>query len=186
MSTEPSVQPTLWRTCRAIANTTRLKIFDLLRQRPGQTVSVVAQRMKLPLPVASQYLRVLEARGLLAARRVGLRVFYRPASAATGATATGLVTALQRVFEQDANPVRTIFQTATAFTHPRRIEIFHALKNGAQTLTQLQSVTRISTPALRRHLKKLEARGFVRCDPEICVATRPDALGRELARLASG
>src|SRR5712692_10468851 len=108
MPTTPSVQPTLWRTCRVLANSTRLKIFDLLRQQPGQTVSVIARRLKLSLPLTSQYLRALEARGLLAARRVGLRVVYRPASAAAGATASGLVV-LQRVFEQDANPAQTIF-----------------------------------------------------------------------------
>jgi predicted ArsR family transcriptional regulator len=88
------------------------------------------------------------------------------------------------VFEQNSDPIQTIFKAATAFTHPRRIEIFRAVKNGSQTLEQLRAVTRISAPALRRHLKKLEARGFVRCRPEICLAAPPDALGRELARLA--
>ena len=57
MPTAPALQPTLWRTCRVLANRTRLQIFGLLRRQPNQTVSAVAQHLKLSLPVASQYSR---------------------------------------------------------------------------------------------------------------------------------
>jgi DNA-binding transcriptional ArsR family regulator len=185
MSSVSSLQPTLWRTCRALANRTRLKICALLLQQPGQTVSAIAEQLKLPLPAASLYLRALEARGLLTVRRKGRRVVYRPAPATTGTAAAELVKALGRVFNQGGNPVETIFNTATAFTHPRRIEIFNALREENQSPAQLCRRTGISVPSLYRHLKKLEARGFVAYREGKWVATpRFDSLGRELARLA--
>ena len=60
----PSSQPTLWRTCRVLANRKRLQTLALLIRQPNQTVSAVAERMSLSMPAASQYLRALEARGL--------------------------------------------------------------------------------------------------------------------------
>jgi DNA-binding transcriptional ArsR family regulator len=185
MSNVSSLQPTLWRTCRVLANRTRLKICALLLQQPGQTVSAIAEQLKLPLPAASQDLRALEARGLLAVRRQGRRVVYRPTPATTRTSAAELVTALRLVFRQEGSPVETIFKTATAFTHPRRIEIFNALRKENQSPVQLCTLTGISVPSLYRHLRKLKARGFVTYHEGRWVATpRFDPLGRELTRLA--
>ena len=185
MSSIPSLRPTLWRTCRVLANRTRLKICALLLQQPGQTVSAIAERLKLPLPAASQYLRALEARGLLAVRRKGRNVVYRLSPATTQTSSAELVTALRRVFREEGKPLETIFKTATAFTHPRRIEIFNALRKQNQSPVQLCTRTGISVPAMYRHLRKLKARGFVNYQEGRWVATpRSDALGRELTRLA--
>jgi len=185
MSSVTSLQPTLWRTCRVLANRTRLKICARILQQPDQTVSAIAERLKLPLPAASLYLRALEARGLLTVRRKGRRVVYRPAPATTATSSAELVEALRRVFNREGNPVETIFKTATAFTHPRRIEIFNALRKENQNPVQLAIQTGISVPSLYRHLKKLEARGFVTHREGKWVATpRFDPLGRELTRLA--
>jgi len=156
-----------------------------LLHRPGQTVSALAGQLKLPMPVASQYLRALEARGMLAVRRKGLRVEYRPALATTRTSTNELVRVLRHVFRHQRDPVEAIFKTATAFTHPRRIEIFNALRKENHSPAQLRNRTGISVPSLYRHLKKLEARGFVKCQEGKWIATcRPDALGRELTRLA--
>ncbi|MEK7686379.1 MAG: helix-turn-helix domain-containing protein [Verrucomicrobiota bacterium] len=187
MLTTLPVQPTLWRTCRAIANRTRLQIFGLLVRQPGQTVSAVAARLRQPLSVASAYLRTLEARGLLTARRVGRRVEYRPSPVTGGGPAQGLVVALRLAFQHESQPVQTIFRLATAFTHPRRVEIFRGLLAAPQTLEQMHIASGISGRALRRHLRKLEARGLVTCRQGMyAVADCPGAFGRELARLAAG
>ena len=123
MRATPMLQPTLWRTCRVLANRTRLRIFVLLLEQPGQTVSTVAARLKLSVPVASQYLRAMEARSLLKVRRFGLRVAYRIADDQNG-PAQGLVRALRQTFRRYSSPAETIFKQATAFTHARRIECF--------------------------------------------------------------
>jgi hypothetical protein len=49
MPTATQLHPTLWRTCRAIANRSRLAMFGLLVEQPGQTVSAVGRQLSLPL-----------------------------------------------------------------------------------------------------------------------------------------
>ena len=147
----------------------------------------MAHHLKLPLPVASQYLRALEARGLLTVRRVGGRVKYRISSAPLRADAQELVRALRRAFQRDADPIAGLVKLATAFTQPRRIEIFRALKQGAQAPRQLKAFTGMSARALARHLRKLETRGFVVSrQGRYSVIARREGFACALARLASG
>ena len=178
--------PTLWRTSRVLANRKRLQILALLIRQPNQTVSTVARQMRLSLPAASQYLRALESRGLLTCRRIGRRVEYRPASATTEGAAGEILTALRLVFCRKAQPIDALFKLATAFTHPRRVEVFRALKGGPASFAKLQAATHISARGLSRHLAKLEARGFVKLETDGYAAT-PQAhpFGGVLARLAS-
>ena len=139
--------------------------------------------MRLSLPTASQYLRALEARGFLACRRVGLRVEYRPSS--IGGAAGEVLQALRLVFRRRGQLNATLFKLATAFTHPRRVEVFRALKNGADSFVKLQAETRISARALSRHLSKLEARGFLKVESErYSVMRQAHPVARALARLA--
>ena len=70
--------PSLWRTCRVIANHTRLRLFAALDRQQPQCVSELAGQLDLTLPVASQALRSMEARGLLTVRRIRRRVEYHP------------------------------------------------------------------------------------------------------------
>jgi DNA-binding transcriptional ArsR family regulator len=169
-----------------LANRPRLKMLGLLVQTGTLTVSAVAERLRLSLPVASQYLRALEARGLLVSRRLGRRVEYRLNVASTMKSARELTAALRLAFQRDPAPVEALFKLATTFTHPRRIEIFRALAAQARTPGQLQAVTRISAPALFRHLQKLEERGFVEGHGGLyAVANWPSGFGGTLARLAA-
>lgn len=185
MTTAKTLQPTLWRTCRVLANRLRLQMLMAVFRQPGQTVSTVAVRLNLPLSVASAYLRALEARGLLVARRAGRQVNYRPASADTPTPGAEIAAALKSVFRNKNVPVETIFKLATAFTHPRRAEIFRAIHAKPRTLLEIQTFTGISIPALVRHLRKLESRGFVDCHSGYYVAIhRADVLGRKLAQIA--
>jgi len=185
MNDQP-LQPTLWRTCRVLANRTRLRMLSLLFREPGLTVSRVAQRVEAELPVASQYLRALESRGLLMARRRGRWVYYQPPTARAGGFAAPLVAALRLQFRRDSQSEEPIFKLATAFTHPRRIEIFRALGSGAQTFKRLQGATSVSGWTLRRHLNKLERRGFAVRDGDLYKARLPGGpAARVLARWAA-
>jgi DNA-binding transcriptional ArsR family regulator len=94
--------------------------------------------------------------------------------------------AVRWTFQCEAAPVETIFRLATAFTHPRRIELFRAVKEQARTPEELRVATGMSARALERHRHKLEARGFLTARHGRSVAVdRDDRLGRELARLAA-
>jgi DNA-binding transcriptional ArsR family regulator len=181
-----AAQPTLWRTCRVLANRKRLQTLALLSRQPNQTVSAVAERMSLSMPAASQYLRALEARGLLICRRVGGRVEYRLSAGTRGGAAGDIIEALRRVFPRGARSIEPIFKLATAFTHPRRIEVFRAMTTGADTFAELQAATHLPTRAIARHLAKLEARGFLKNERARYVVTRQHhPFGRVLARLAT-
>ena len=186
-ATSSSPQPTLWRTCRVLANRKRLQTLALLIRRPNQTVSAIAESLNLSMPAASQYLRALEARGLLICCRVGRRVEYRP-SAGTRGAGEEIVKSLRRVFRQRPEPIETIFKLSTAFTHPRRVELFRALMNGADSIAKLEAATKMPPRALSRHLAKLEARGFVKQEAVLLLAvtSHRHPFGRVLAAFVGG
>ena len=177
----PILRPTLWRTCRVLANRTRLKMLDLLIREQPLSVSALASQLNIALPVASQSLRALEARGFLISRRVSRRVDYR----LNYEGASRLVASVRQAFQLYPMPLETIFKLATAFTHPRRVEVFRALAGSSRSVDQLRSFTRIPGRSLYRHLAKLESRGFVRQQQGLFqIVERTDALGKSLARLA--
>lgn len=156
------LQPTLWRTCRVLANKTRLKVLNELCTRPEQRVTDIAQRLGLSLPRASQSLRTLNSRGLLLARRTGASVYYRLEADRSIRHNDRLVRAIRTTFSNETYPVRSIFRYATAFTHPRRILIVRALRERPLSLAEIASTTKISRRAIKRHLGKLEIRGFLK------------------------
>lgn len=185
MATTRKLQPTLWRTCRVLANRHRLRILGCLLKEPDQTVTAISNRLHLPVAVTSQYLRALEARSLLTARRKGRYVSYQASSAETAGAAQPLAIALRLVFRRETDPVTTVFRAATAFTHPRRVVLVQALAGGAQTFWQLHERTGISARALRRHLAKLEMRGFITHENGVCaLVTQRAPLHRALASMA--
>jgi DNA-binding transcriptional ArsR family regulator len=179
-----SLHPTLWRTCRVIANRSRLRILRLLVNDSPQTVSSVALRLNLSLPAASQYLRSLESRGLLTCRRVRRRVEYRIAVVDSDLPQR-LIAAVRLAFRDGERAIDSLFNRATAFTHPRRVELFRMLTNRSLTIEQVRAATLISRPAVARHLGKLRVRGFVENRSGAWTAVIPhDACGRALAALA--
>lgn len=186
MPKESQNRPTLWRTCRGLANRRRLRIFGFLVGHPPQTVSTVAKCLNLPLSTTSKALRLLESRSLLLAQRTGSLVKYSVGTD-RASTPSGLTTALRRALRevnQEEN-VDAIFSLVTAFTHPRRIEIFRALWDRPQRFEQLQTATGVPPWALYRHLKKLEDRGFIKHHSGLYQAAQPtNAVQRELMRLA--
>jgi len=189
MVTSPSIpsgaRPTLWRTCRVLANTTRLRILRALIEEPGQSVSAIARTMRLDLPLATHHLRSLGARGLLEAERKGAWVYYRPSPDPMIPEARSLLDSLSETFENDKGASRSIYRLATAFTHPRRQSIYGALQEGDQSFTELRTQTGIPVRALCRHLRKLRERGFVVLGEGQYRATiPPGSFARVLASLA--
>lgn len=157
-----ALHPTLWRTCRVLANRLRLKMLRELLHHPDQSVSSVAGRVGVPLTMASQYLRALNARGLLKAKRKGKWVYYRPCGDPCIPGTTILLRAIKQTFSEQKYPVETIFHLATAFTHPRRLDIFRVLLvEGPLDASGLRLRIEISRSAMSRHLNKLIRRGFV-------------------------
>lgn len=159
---EQTLSPTLWRTCRVLANRVRLRMLGVLLRHDEMAVSAVARAVGVSDVVASQELRALGARGLLAARRDGLWVFYRVSPDPSIRGTMELLSALRRAFSGRTQPAEAVFRLTTAFTHPRRIEIVRFLADGAMTSEALSRSSTIGRRALERHLAKLARRGFVR------------------------
>ena len=182
-----TLHPTLWRTCRVLANDTRLRIFARLVRNQPQSVSQLAGAGALTLPVASQSLRALESRGLLLVRRVRRRVEYRIPSVAEAGNLADLIAALKTVLRHEPPAITEIIKLVTAFTHPSRIQIYRALASGQKMQIPIQTANPISARAQARHLGKLLARGYVELDEagHCTVIQHPYALARALAALAS-
>ena len=181
--------PTLWRTCRVIANHTRLRLFAALDRQQPQCVSELAGQLDLTLPVASQALRSMEARGLLTVRRIRRRVEYRIPSVANAGELGDLIAALRNHLRRGEPAVEQIMKLATGFTHPARIEIVSALNAGGKNFAEIQFITRLSAPALSRHLGKLLRRGFIAADvtgQQFIVSQPGDAVGKSFLRLVTG
>ena len=184
----PTLQPTLWRTCRVLANDTRLCLLAQLVRKQPQSVSELASRCSLALPVASQSLRALEARGLLRVNRIRRRVEYHIPTRSEAGLLADLTAALAAALRREPLPTRAIMKLATAFTHPARIQIHRMLQSGPKNEMQLRTAIRLSSLALWRHLRKLKARGFIRHDDaqrayQCC--NHPDRIGRILSKLAA-
>jgi DNA-binding transcriptional ArsR family regulator len=155
--------PTLWRTCRVLANPQRLRCLRQVSLRPGRCVSEIAAATGVPVAVASQYLRDLQARGLIAVRRRSRWAFYDPeADSSVGHAATMLASARAAAKAEDW-PYPKAVPAFAAFAHPRRLAIIRSLRSVEPAgLSAIGRNTGIGERALLRHLADLAHAGVVR------------------------
>lgn len=67
----------MWRTCRALLNSTRLGMLKIAFENEGNLcVRDYAKILSIPDSIASIYLRQLNARGLIGVKRDRIKVFY--------------------------------------------------------------------------------------------------------------
>jgi len=149
-----------WRVCRVLANRPRLMMLGLINRRPGLRVNQIARAMRLSRPAASQYLRALEACGLVVARRAGRSVAYELGGRNADPCARSLIRALVLRLS-DKGSIESVFKLATAFANPGRIDVFRCLVTGPKSVARLKSSTGFARITLWRHLQKLRHRGFV-------------------------
>lgn len=174
------LNPTLWRTCRVIANETRLNLLWTLFDETELPVWKLSQRTDMSMSNTSTQLRALHSRGLISMRRKKMMVLYRAEPNTALAFAPRLLQALQNCHDNSVS-FKTVIRMATAFTHERRIDIVKVLNTAPLDYQQLLNHTGMSTSALSRHLGKLIARGYVKEQKGIYRLTRPrNLLGRTL------
>ena len=184
--TSVGLAPTLWRTCRALANHRRLKILQFLLVHKKQArVTDVAAEMRMPVSVASQYLRILNSRGFLKAKRKGKYVLYEIAGNPSLPTTEILLPIVCCLLKQRGKSMEFIFKRMTGFTHPRRIAIVQAVNRGAIRAEDIHMKTAISQRAVLRHLRKLIYRGYLMKRPDGYRITKPvSPLTKALLHLA--
>jgi DNA-binding transcriptional ArsR family regulator len=153
--------PTVWRTCRALMNERRLACLAVVLRAPGLSVGKIAVESRMPENQASINLRALQARGLIAARRDGVHIRYFAEPDPLVDHAAELLGAV-RLELRRAGGRRAALATLRAFTHARRLTILrHLALRGGATVETLVAKTRISQPAVWRHLTTLLGAGLV-------------------------
>ena len=169
-----SFHPTLWRTCRVLANPRRLACLKAVLTNPGETVGQIAAAVRLPQDQASLCLRSLQSRGLLQATRQSRWVHYTPQPDSLVPIAAPILDGVRQGLLQKGKPDAQMLLCLTAFTHPRRLVLLRLLqKNGPTPSAVLSRISRISQAALFRHLHKLQKRGLV-LETEAGWAINPD------------
>ncbi len=177
--------PTLWRTCRTLANPKRLLCLRTVFLSPSITVGACARSTGLAEWHVSEFLRALQARGLIQARRRSRWVGYIATPDPSVPNAAPLLKALRQALIDRSEPDDGVIRTLTAFTHPRRLAILAYLhRQPAPSCDALAAATEISPPALYRHLTKLASRGLVTSGHgKVRLVTTRNPLARSLLAL---
>jgi DNA-binding MarR family transcriptional regulator len=181
---EKQLNPTLWRTCRALSGHTRLHLFHHIVQDPGLNVSQLAERVGIGISDASQELRRLQSRGLLRRTCQGTSVRYLPIADPQVSSAAPLLKALQEAMAGDSAQLEAIASMAKGLGSERRVAIVRALRQGPQTENQLALLIGCTIGNLKKSLARLKDGGWVQKDGRR-IALRPVAhpVGRALVGL---
>ena len=157
------LHPTLWRTCRILSGKTRLELLRQVVEQHSQTVSELADHLKISMPRASQELRRLQSRGLIQARRSGMTVQYHPTPDPLVSTAAPLVHAMKDTFRLFPAPEDEVaIRIAIGFSHIRRLVLLRLLQIGPMDIQTLENLSGMSRDALNRHLRILQTANLVR------------------------
>lgn len=180
-----NLHPTLWRTCKMLAGTTRIQLLRQIHEHPGECVSALGKRVGLGESAASQELRRIQSRGFLQSARQGTYLIYRMAADPQVATAAPILKAIQQSLH-DRAPERDqeMVVIATGLAHERRIRIVRALLHKPQTLSELQFELHISTHPLHSHLQTLRQSGFMeKKEGKLIFVVSDHPLAQALSRL---
>lgn len=181
----PSLNPTLWRTCRMLSGTTRIRFLRRLHDEPGQNVAALAQSLGLSLPYASQELRRIQSRGLLESIHQGSSLIYRFRADPQVHTAQPLLMAIQKALSTlPPNRDQDMALIASGLSHERRIAIASILIGTPATAAELFAKAPMSACSQHLHFQKLLGSGFmIRRQNQYQFHTPPHPLGKALVRL---
>lgn len=164
MKTENKLRPTLWRTCRALMNETRLKMLRMAIENEGALcVRDYARNLNIPDPIASIYLRQLNARGIIGVKRDHIKVFYNGEKDKSLPDAIAIQEAFMEYFASGVNigweeEVMTILR---AFSHFNRLAILIRLARGPALLSELYDSMGVCVKSAYHHLGFLQAAGLL-------------------------
>ncbi|MGI5869231.1 MAG: ArsR family transcriptional regulator [Kiritimatiellia bacterium] len=182
---EEHLSPTLWRTCRVLANPNRLRCLKAVLKTPGLTVEDVAASVRLSESKTSLALRALQSRGILSSRRRSRWVHYYPETDPAVGTAEPFLDAARHALIDNKMSEEDFKCAMQAYTHPRRIAIVQALAHAENLQPEdLSVMLDISPEALARHLRKLQTLGVVAITEKGCKLEKPgSSLAKALLRI---
>ena len=163
MKKDVPLRPTLWRTVRAVLNEQRLRLLRDVFAHDGRfCVRELAKRAGLDEPVASNYLRQLNARGLLGVRRDRIKVFYTTETDRSlpeavyfqAALRSFLSGRLQKGWELE------LMTVLRGFAHFNRLAILLCLAKGPATYDELCEAMGVCVKNFYHHLAFLHSAGL--------------------------
>lgn len=163
---EPSVElrPTLWRTVRAVMNEQRLRLLRDVFAHDGEFyVRQVARRAGLDDPIASIYLRQMNARGLLGVRRDRIKVYYNTEPDRSLPEAIAIQSALRACVSrpQKKGWELRLMTVLRGFSHFNRLAILLRLAQGPASYAQLCAAMGVCVKNFYHHMHYLRCAGLV-------------------------
>ena len=155
------LNPTLWRTCRALSGRTRLGLLRRVLAQPDCNVSRHAEQLAIGISDASQELRRLQSRGLLKRSCQGASVVYLPFPDPQVPSAEPLLKALQVAWNGNRGGNEEIALLAKGLASERRVSIVRTLLQGPRIAAELSDLVRIGPDNLKKHLRILRETGWV-------------------------
>ena len=160
------LKPTLWRTARALNNPDRLNLMRLVASAKGERgVTDLAEAAGLPVPIASLYLRALNARGLISVVRSSSFVYYGTSSDRSLPVAMGIQEAFRKLFVRKHLPsdwTTRLLPLLKAYAHPRRERIIReVLRHQPVGYAELRRRVGFCENSFCRHLSILRQAGVL-------------------------
>ena len=170
------LNPTLWRTCRALSGRTRLGLLRNVLKQPGANVSQLAELLAIGISDASQELRRLQSRGLLKRSCQGASVVYLPIPDPQVPSAAPLLKALQTAWNVHSGEIEEVARRAMGLACERRVSIVRALAQQPRSAVDLANLVRTGPDNLKKHLSILRESGWVAKEGKVlvlCPTTHP-------------
>lgn len=164
MRRDASLRPTLWRTVRAVLNEQRLRLLRDVFAHDGEfCVRQIAKRAGLDDPIASIYLRQMNARGLLGVRRDRIKVFYNTEADRSLPEALKFQSALRKCI---SGPLAKgwelkLMTVLRGFSHFNRLAILRRLAEGPARYDELFEAMGVCVKSVYHHLHYLRCANLV-------------------------
>ena len=159
-------------------NENRLRFLRaIFVSKEAKGVTRLAEDIGVSVPTASQYLRALNARGLVDVKRESSHVYYGSGKNRSLPEAQLLQDAFMRLFERKDLPSdwpARISPVLKAYANERRIAIIRTIaENGSLTFASLSHLADMSETSLLRHLSLLLDGGVIAQDERRQYVIRP-------------
>lgn len=167
MKSDKTLRPTLWRTVRAVMNEQRLRLLRDVFAHDGEfCVRQIAVRAGIDDPIASIYLRQMNARGLLGVRRDRIKVFYNTEPDRSLPEAVSLQAALRKCISgrQTKGWELKLMTVLRGFSHFNRLAVLLRLAQGPARYDELVDAMGVCVKSFYHHLHYLRCADLVTTD----------------------
>ena len=163
------LEPSFWRTCRALKNPHRLDLLrDVFAFEGEFGVTAFGQRAGVSESTASTYLRQMNARGLIGVRRERKFVYYNTKRDRSLPKAVSLQAAFIDFFKTDPKGEwqKGIIRLLKGYTHFNRLRAIRFLANvPSATVKELESQMGVCVRGVYHHIRILVDCGIIELIP---------------------